>query len=426
MQNAALNSDSRYEQIFSVEHEVTSRGDALVDDPYPLFAALRARASVFSGSLSVEITGREMEHGFNPARPHFTTLTFDTASKVLIENRLYSSHLYHEMPDVIFGIGNTVLTMIGDEHARHRASVQPMLTRQQAMTWWRRKWIDQLVDTLISAFEKDGEADLSQQLCARLPMHTVTSAYGLSPDEALAFRENLLLSMTPTVARSDRDVAHAVVRTILLEAIRQRRESPQDDLISMMIASKHRDENGQPSSLDDEAILSFSRLLLLAGGGTTYRQLGILLSALLSDRDQLEALRADRSLMPRAIEESLRWNCTDPLFFRLATEDSVLDGHQIPAGAIINVCLGAANRDPSRWENPDAYDLHRKPQRHVGFAAGPHTCLGRFVAEAEMTVAINALLDRLPKLRLDDRCAPPRIVGGLQARGVNQLRVRFD
>jgi cytochrome P450 len=426
MQNAAVSSDARYEEIFSVEHEVTSRGDALVADPYSHFAALRSRGSVFPGSLSVEITGREIEHGFNSARPHISTLTFETCSKVLIENKRYSSHLYHEMPDIMFGIGNTVLTMVGDEHARHRASVQPMLTRQQAMTWWRHKWIDQLVDTLVSAFEQDGAADLSQQLCARLPMHTVTSAYGLGPEEALTFRENLMRSMTPTVTKADRDIAHGIVRTILLEAIRQRRETPQDDLISMMIASNHRDEDGQPSHLDDEAILSFSRLLLLAGGGTTYRQLGILLFALLSNREQLEALRADRALMSQAIEESLRWNCTDPLFFRLSTEDSVLDGHEIPAGAIINVCLGAANRDPSRWENPDVYDLHRKPQRHVGFAAGPHTCLGRFVAEAEMTVAVNALLDRLPKLRLDDRCEIPRIVGGLQARGVNHLRVRFD
>ncbi len=193
-----------------------------------------------------------------------------------------------------------------------------------------------------------------------------------------------------------------------------------------MIDAPFTDAAGQASQLEDEAILSFSRLLLLAGGGTTFRQLGITLFALLSNRDQLEALRADRSLMPQAIEESVRWNCTDPLFYRMAMADTVLDGYEIPEGAIIDCCLGAANRDPDRWENPDDYDLHRPAKRHVGFAAGPHTCLGRFVAAAEMTAAINALLDRFPKMRLDDSGEPTSIIGGLVARGVNHLRVRLN
>jgi cytochrome P450 len=106
--------------------------------------------------------------------------------------------------------------------------------------------------------------------------------------------------------------------------------------------------------------------------------------------------------------------------------DTVLDGHAIPEGAIIDCCLGAANRDPARWENPDRYDLHRPAKRHVGFAAGPHTCLGRFIAAAEMTAAINALLDRFPDMRLDAGGEPTRIIGGLVARGVNHLRVRLD
>ena len=178
--------------------------------------------------------------------------------------------------------------------------------------------------------------------------------------------------------------------------------------------------------MSDDDIISFSRLLLLAGGGTTFRQLGITIFALLSDREQLEALRVDRSLMPAAIQESVRWNCTDPLFHRLATQDSELEGVHIPEGAIIDVCLGAGNRDPKRWDNPDKFDMHRPAQRHVGFAGGPHTCLGRFVAEAEITVAVNALLDRFPNIRLDDRVEPSKIIGGLGARGVNHLRVRLN
>lgn len=182
--------------------------------------------------------------------------------------------------------------------------------------------------------------------------------------------------MGPHLTAEQRATAHAAVRKTLPDAIADRRRDARDDLISRLIAAPFTDAQGQASPLHDEAILSFSRLLLLAGGGTTFRQFGILLFALLSNRDQLEDLRADRGLM-QAIEEAVRRNCTDPLFHRLATRDSVLGSVDIPEGAIIDLCLGAGNRDPDRRSDPDRYDLHCTRKRHVGFAAGPHTCLGR-------------------------------------------------
>lgn len=424
--SALTRDDPRYEEMFSVEKETIDAGHVMLDDPYVDFALLRAEGAVFPGAITTKLTGH-LDRSFTRDRPHFTTLSFAACSKALTDNATYSSLHYHEMPGVMMTIGHTILTMVGNEHARYRSSIQPMMTRQQAMGWWREKWIEPFVDELVGdiARQPDG-ADLALMLCARLPMHTVTAAYGLGSEAALAFRENLLSGMSPHLSPEQRDGAVARTRDVLLGAIAERRRERRDDLISRLIDSPFTDAEGKASHLDDEAILSFSRLLLLAGGGTTFRQLGITLFALLSHRDQLEDLRADRALMQSAIEESLRWNCTDPLFYRLATKDSVLEGFEIPEGAIVDVCLGAGNRDPDRWENPDAYDLHRPMKRHVGFAAGPHTCLGRFVAEAEMTAAINALLDRLPKLRLDDRGEPTKIIGGLLGRGVNHLRVRFD
>ena len=421
--NALTSDDPRYEEIFSVERESTSGGHALIADPYPLFAALRDRGPIYPGDLEESLTGISNPQ-FTRKRPHYTTLTFDAGSKALQDNMTYSSLHYHEMPAVMMSIGHTVLTMIGTEHARYRSSIQPMLTRQQAMGWWRDRWIEPFVDLLVDGIAGAGSADLALQLCARLPMHTVTAAYGLSSADALTFRDALLASMSAESPHQSEN--QAKVRGVLLAAIAERRRERQDDLISRLIDAPFTDADGKPSRLSDDDIISFSRLLLLAGGGTTYRQLGITIFALLSNPEQLEALRADRSLMQAAIEESVRWNCTDPVFHRLATRDSVLGGIEIPEGAIIDVCLGAANRDPARWEDPDRYDLHRPMKRHIGFAAGPHTCLGRFVAEAEMTAAINALLDRLPKLRFDDRVERPKIIGGLHARGVNHLKVRFD
>ena len=424
--SALTQDDPRYKEMFSVENETLHAGHVLVDDPYPAFAALRAGGAAIPGSIVEQVTGRPDPQFAGNNRPHFTTLTFDACSKALVDNETYSSVLYQEQGGVMENIGHTVLSMVGSEHARHRAAVQPMMTRQQAMGWWRETWIEPFVATLLDQIERQGDGvDLALSLCARLPMHTVTAAYGLTSDEALAFRENLLATMNPGVTGAPRDAAKATVRQVLLGAIAGRRRERRDDLISRLIDAPFTDGEGKASALDDDAILNFSRLLLLAGGGTTYRQMGILILALLSNRDQFEALRADRSLMQPAIEEAVRWNCTDPVFYRLATRESELGGVTIPEGAVVGVCLGAGNRDPGRWEAPDRYDLHRPERRHVGFAAGPHTCLGRFVASAEMTAAVNGLLDRFPNLRLDDSGEPARIIGGLQARGVNHLRVKL-
>jgi cytochrome P450 len=420
--------DSRYEEMFSVEKEVAHGGGTLIENLYPRLAALRQNGAIHRGDLEQTLTGRPNRQ-FTKGRHHYTTLTFDIGSRALMNNNIYSSAHYHEMPAVMTSIGHTILTMVGREHGRYRNAIQPMMTQEYALGWWTDKWIKSFVAQLVDAIaaQENRAADLSLALCARLPMHTVTAAYGLTSDEALDFRDNLVGSMAPQLTPEQRDGAAAEVRNVLLSAVAERRKERRDDLISRLIDSPFKDEAGNAASLSDDDILSFSRLLLLAGGGTTFRQMGILLFALLSNRDQLEDLRADRSLMQGAIEESVRWECTDPLFHRLATKDTVMGGVDIPEGSIIDVCLGAGNRDPERWENPDHYDLHRPEKRHLGFAAGPHTCLGRFVASAEMTAAVNALLDRFPNLRLDDRAPEPtRIIGALQARGVNHLRVRFD
>jgi cytochrome P450 len=423
---AITRADPRYDAIFNVENETLHGGYAMIDDPYPALAGLRAQGPVFRGQIIETLTGLPDPQFSLPGRPHFTTLSFGTCSKALEDNLTYSSELYLEVPLIMETFGRTILQMVGKEHARYRSSIQPALTRDQAMGWWRENWIVPIVDALIAELKKGGEAELVTQFCGRVPMHTVTAAYGLTTDEALAFRENLIAIIQPAVSPERRAECKQVVRSVLMAAIQERRRERRDDLISRLMDSTLTDENGNKTHLTDEDILSFSRLLLLAGGGTTFRQMGITIFALLSNRDQLEDLRADRSLMHAAIQESVRWHCTDPVFYRVATRDSELGGVEIPAGAVVNICLAAGNHDPERWENPERYDLHRPLQRHIGFASGPHMCLGRFIAEAEMTTAINALLDNFPNLRLAEGGEPARLCGGMMARGMNHLRVRYD
>jgi cytochrome P450 len=171
---------------------------------------------------------------------------------------------------------------------------------------------------------------------------------------------------------------------------------------------------------------SRARVILLAGGGTTWRQMGITLFALLSHPEQLEAVKANPALIPAAVDESLRWNPTNPIFSRLVAQDAELCGVNLPAGAALEICVGAANRDPARWENPDVFDLHRPFQQHLGTGIGPHMCLGRSVAAIEMPMAIEVLLKEFPLIRFDPDAPAPYLTGGLEQRGVSGLRVRLD
>jgi cytochrome P450 len=133
----------------------------------------------------------------------------------------------------------------------------------------------------------------------------------------------------------------------------------------------------------------------------------------------------DRTLLPQAIEEGLRWEPPILFIVRRADRDTTVEGVPVPEGAILNVCVGAANRDPTRYPEPDRFDIFRDPQQHMTFGFGPHMCLGMHLARMETRVAISTLLDRLPKLRLDPDLEPP-YVQGTAFRSPPALHVRFD
>jgi len=352
------------DQMFDIVAESRRRGRSVVDDPYPIWAEHRARGSVHPGQ-AVELLGLPAPKGvFEVDRPHFTVLGFDDCYRALVNSDVYSTSFYDEyLPSKSFG--RTILSMEGEEHRRYRNIVQPHFIRQQATTWWQGSWIEPIVAELIAMIENEKSVDLSKTLCARLPMHTITRAFGMADERAIEFRYNLLKNMSAEEPAEERAAADAYIRQVLGEEIVARKTHPGDDLISVLLHSEFKDEEGRPTRLSEEEIYGFCRIVMTAGGGTTFRQLGITLVALLSNPSQLEAVRADRSLIERALHESLRWNTTLPTFHRLTTEDTELGGVKIPAGAIVGLCLGAGNRDPERWSDPDRYDLMRPVQRHL-------------------------------------------------------------
>jgi cytochrome P450 len=163
-------------------------------------------------------------------------------------------------------------------------------------------------------------------------------------------------------------------------------------------------------------------VIFAAGTDTTYNAVGSLVHALLVHPDALERVTADRSLIPQAVEELLRWDGPIGVLPRILPSDVEHLGQHMPGGSTILVGLSSANRDPDVFADPDVFDLDRNPQGHLAFGFGQHFCLGAHLARAEMAVALDVLLERLRDLRLTGE---PRFVGTV-IRGPESLPVRFS
>jgi cytochrome P450 len=186
-----------------------------------------------------------------------------------------------------------------------------------------------------------------------------------------------------------------------------------------------RSESPVHAGLPHLGIYSFLRLLLPAGAETTYRSSSSLLVALLSDPEQLDAVREDPASLTAAVNEAVRWETPLQFVPRLATRDTELAGVRIPAGATVMVVIGAANHDPARWDEPERFDLHRPYKPALAFGHGVHMCIGMHLSKMETEDLVRALLDSLPGLRLDPDCPAPTIEGTLM-RSPAHLNVVWD
>lgn len=414
--------DPRYRKMFDASAEARDAGE-VVGDLTPEFNALRDKSVVHKGSLRELLGLQSHDEGLLVQREAYTIFSFEACDAAFRDNDTFSSHLYLEMP-LVLAFGDVILSKTGQDHKRLRAVAQPMFVEPKAMKWWRENWIDPVVDALIESIAGQDKADLNLDFCARLPVNVITQGMGLEAEQALEFRQHLLRATASRTATAE-EKAHSMeeVVRILKQAITERRANPQDDVISGLIKRDYKQADGSSRTLTDEEIFSYCRLIMFAGGGTTWRQLGITINALLTHEGYWAALVKDRSLVEAAVQESLRWLPTDPVFPRLLTKDVEIDGFAIPAGSRVEICLAAANRDPKRWDNPEAYDIFRPYQYNLGVGVGQHQCLGQHVAKQEMYVALHALLDNFPNLRLDPDAPRPEVTGGLEMRGMSALPV---
>lgn len=363
-----------------------------VRDPYPELAELRDTTPVLK-------VGGEGE-----TPPMFVVSRHDDVARVLLDGETFSSSMLAEVMGPAMG-EHIILGMDEPEHRRHRALVGTAF-RQKMLVRWESELVRRVVDELIDTFVDAGRAELVRQFTFQFPAQVIGGVLGLPREDFPQFQvwASAIISVNSAWERGI--AASVALKEYLAAVLEERRAHPRDDLVSDLAVAELDGER-----LDDEEIFSFLRLLLPAGVETTFRSSGNFIYALLTHPEQLDALRRDRSLMPQAIEEALRWEPPLLITSRVVTRDTEVRGTPIPAGANVTVMLGAANRDPDRYRHPNSFDIFREPKQHISFGHGPHMCLGMHLARMETRVAINALLDRLPNLRLDPEGNDPHIHG---------------
>ncbi len=402
------------ESDFIEEMDRGYRAD-LVRDPYPVYHELRRESPVFVGHLW-ERLGLPMRIPSSQLPPAYTALGHDVVSEVLRDGERFSSKIYANSIGLV--MGRTILGMDEPEHAAYRKLLQKGFTRR-ALEHWESEAIRPVVSEHVERFAGRGQADLLRELSFPFPVNVIARMLGLPARDLEQFHRWALhlISIGFDWERSRR--ASEALGEYFGAIVAERRREPRDDLVSVL-AHASIDE----VRLSDAEIIAFLRLLLPAGAETTYRSSANLLFGLLTHPEQLDAIRRDRSLIPQAIEEGLRWEPPLSIIVRVATRDTELAGVPIPKDAVVTVNVAAANHDETRYDEPERFDIFRPARQHLAFGFGPHRCLGMHLARIETQVALETLLDRLPDLHLDPEAEDVH-VRGLVFRSPNRLPVRF-
>ncbi len=384
-------------------------------DPYPEYAAMRKQAPIQKIDLA-KILG-EMVKSLGANLPEvYVASSYAAVSEVLRDGKRFSSSGYKATIGLV--MGPTILVMDEPEHGRYRSLIQTAF-RTKALKKWEHELVGPIVNGYIDQFAARGSADLVRELTFPFPVYVIAGMLGLPKQDLPRFHRWAVGLISVGFDFANGLAAAKKLGDYLTPIIESRRERPQGDIISVLTQVEL-----EGTRLDNEHVLGFLRLLLPAGAETTYRSSSNLLFGLLTHPEQLEAVRKDRSLIPRAMEEGLRWETPLTGIGRFCTGDTEVCGVAIPKGAMVQVGLGSANRDETRWESPESFDIFRPPKQHMAFAFGPHRCLGMDLARMETEVLLNALFDRLPNLRLDPAAEDVHITGRI-FRAPRRLPVRF-
>lgn len=315
------------------------------------------------------------------------------------------------------GFSHNMLTADPPEHTRLRRLVAAEFTPRRIESM--RPRIQQVVDDLMAAFLPRGRADLVGEYAAQVPMTVIGELLGVPAADREEFRSWSNAAVRPTGAAGKAE-GMAAVNRYLADLIAQKRAAPSDDLLSALITAQEDDR------LTEAEVLGTAVLLLVAGHETTMNLIASGILALVLHPSQLALLRREPDRMPDAVEEFLRYEApVDQATTRFAAADLVIGDAEIPAGSVVRVSLGSANRDEAEFDGGAELDVTRQASRHVAFGLGPHYCLGAPLARLEGLLAIGAVVRRCEQLALEVPVAQLQWRGAPFVRALVSLPVTF-
>jgi cytochrome P450 len=354
-------------------------------------------------------------------RPSVMFTSYELVDAAFKDEETFPSRAFYA--DVVTDVlGYNIQCMYGAEHRRNRALASPAF-RQRIVSELITPLLEPLAHELIDRFQSRGEADLVAEFTKRYPFSIILRMLGLP-----SASEEVVARWALGMLDIQQNYQHAVqcsreFTEFVAPILAQRRTEPAGDLISKLAT-----EEVDGERLTDEEIMNFLKLLFPAGSDTTYLGLGNTLYGLLSHPQQLELVASDVAGEARwAAEEGLRWEAPVALLPRHNPQHVEWNGIAIPADTPLIFAIVAANRDPAKFDDPDRFDVRRRPSGTLAFGFGQHFCLGAHLARAEIEISLKVLLSRLPDLRLaDDPGARIGSTFSQMLRGPNRLPVQFS
>ncbi len=337
---------------------------------------------------------------FDEASRTWSVFTYEEARCVTIDKDTFSSQPPKNQRK--HSLMKTMVMMDPPNHTRIRSIVSKAFTPRVMKLWEPR--IHELMDELMAQLEGKKEIDLVHDISYPLPVIVIAELLGVPSEHKQSFKEwsDILVSMPKSESEKDvaewqktRDKGEADMMAFFADTIEKKRHNLGDDLISLIIQAE---ENGDKLSADE--LIPFCNLLLLAGNETTTNLISNMMFSLLEQPGAYEALAQSPELIPRAVEEAVRFRAPAPAIVRYVTKDTELGGKVLKKGDNVIVFLASANRDERQFSNAHEYDIHRHPNPHIGFGHGIHFCLGAPLARLEACTAIKIFIERYEALEL--------------------------
>ena len=384
----------------------------MAQDPYPDYAKLRARSPRHRSRLMNAWVFSRYEDVDAILRDH-RSFSSDPRKRELSPRQQATL----PAPDEY-----TILFLDPPDHTRLRALVNKAFTRRavSALEPLIRSFMETLLDEIA---DPTAGFDLMKAVAHPLPVIVIAEMLGVPPKDRARFRmwsNRRARLIEPTITAREREIAVEAGKSLneyFLPIIQTRRLAPENDIISSLAQAE---EGGD--TLTECEMLNLLRLLLVAGNETTTNLIGNGMLALLRHPEELERLREDRSLIPAAVEELLRYDSPVQATFRGAARDCEVNGFPIPSGRNVMVLIGSANRDPAAFDDPNRLDIGRDKSSHISLGRGIHHCLGAHLARLEGRIAFEVLLERFSSMRL--LTDHPTFRNGIVLRGLESLPVR--